>query len=91
MIYEYDLSVTLPRLTGPLREILDAELAGRNVVVEISSSWPMPNVNVWLKKPLSQKYVTDYPSLEYAYLGDPRNWLEHYIDIETGAMVAAKC
>lgn len=51
----------------------------------------MPNVNVWLKKPLSQKYATEYPSLEYAYLGDPRNWLEHYVDKEIGAMLAAKC
>ncbi|RKF47083.1 hypothetical protein [Paraburkholderia fungorum] len=91
MIYEYDLSVVLPRLTGSLREILDAELAGGNVIVEISSSWPMPNVNVWLKSPLGQKYARDYPSLEYTYLGDAMNWLEHYIDIEAGAMVAAKC
>ncbi|SKC83404.1 hypothetical protein SAMN05445504_3622 [Burkholderia sp. CF099] len=91
MIHEYDLSVVLPRLTGPLREILDTELSGGNVIVEISGSWPMPNVNVWLRKPLSQKYAANYPSLEYAYLGDPRNWLEHYIDREAGAMVAAKC
>lgn len=91
MIHEYDLSEILPRLTGPLREILDTELSGGNVIVEISSSWPMPNVNVWLRNPLSQKYAADYPSLEYSYLGDPRNWLEHYMDKETGAMVAAKC
>ncbi|WP_075358701.1 hypothetical protein [Caballeronia sordidicola] len=91
MIYEYDLSVILRRLSGPLREILDAELSGGNVIVEISSRWPMSNVNVWLKNPLSQKYATVYPSLEYAYLGDPRNWLVHYIDIETGAMIATKC
>lgn len=51
----------------------------------------MSNVNVWLKKPLGQKYAAAYPSLEYAYLGDPRNWLEHYIDVSTDAMVAAKC
>jgi hypothetical protein len=49
------------------------------------------NVNVWLKNPLSQKYVTVFPSLEYAYLGDPRNWLAQYMGIETGAMVTAKC
>ncbi|AUT66825.1 hypothetical protein [Paraburkholderia terrae] len=91
MSYEYDLSVLLPRLTGSLREILDAELSSGNAIVEISSGWPMSNVNVWLKNPLSQKYATEYPSLEYAYLGDPRNWLEHYIDIESGAMVAVKC
>ncbi|WMY07558.1 hypothetical protein [Paraburkholderia phenoliruptrix] len=91
MIYEHDLSVILPRLTGPLCEILDAELAGGNVIVEIASGWPMSNVNVWLKNPLSQKYANDYPSLQYAYLGDPKNWLEHYIDIDAGAMVAAKC
>ncbi|WP_322032828.1 hypothetical protein [Paraburkholderia sp. J76] len=91
MIHDYDLSVILPRLSGPLREILDAELSIGNVMVEVSSGWPMPNVNVWLKNPLSRKYVTNYPDLEYAYLDDPRNWLEHYIDTRIGAMVAAKC
>ncbi|AXF19051.1 hypothetical protein [Paraburkholderia caledonica] len=91
MIYEYDLSVILPRLTGPLREILDAELSSGNVIVEISSGWPMSNVNVWLKNPFGQKYATTFQSLEYTYLGDPRNWLEQYVDIETAAMVAAKC
>ncbi|MFL9885182.1 hypothetical protein PQR66_19220 [Paraburkholderia agricolaris] len=60
------------------------------VIVEVSGGWPMPNMNVWLKNPLGQKYATDYPRLEYTCLGDPRNWLEHCIDIETGAMVAAK-
>ncbi|WP_338299571.1 hypothetical protein [Pandoraea sputorum] len=91
MIYEYDLSVILPRLTGPLREILDAELAIGNTMIEISSRWPMPNVNIWLERPLSRKYVANYPDLEYAYLGDPKHWLEHYIDTKIGAMVAAVC
>ncbi|MDR6384022.1 hypothetical protein [Paraburkholderia caribensis] len=91
MIHDYDLSVILPRLTGPLREILDAELSIGNIVVEVSSGWPMPNVNVWLKNPMTRKYTTDYPELEYAYLGDPRNWLEHYMDTKIGAMVAARC
>lgn len=91
MIHDYDLSTILPRLTGPLREILDAELSVGNVMVEISSGWPMQNVNVWLKNPLSRKYIADYPDLEYTYLGDPRNWLEHYMDTRIGAMVAAKC
>ncbi|MEM5446100.1 hypothetical protein [Paraburkholderia guartelaensis] len=91
MIHDYDLSVILPRLSGPLREILDAELSIGNTMVEISSGWPMPNANVWLKNPLSRKYLAKYPDLEYAYLGDPRNWLEHYIDTQIGAMVAAKC
>jgi hypothetical protein len=91
MIHNYDLSVILPRLTGPLREILEAELSAGNSMVEISSGWPMPSVNVWLKDPLGEKYMADYPDLEYSYLGDPRNWLEQYVDITIGAMVAAKC
>lgn len=91
MIHEYDLAEILPRLTGPLRDILDAEISAGNVLVEVSSSWPMPNVNVWLKEPLTRKYADKYPQLEYTYLGDPRNWLEQYIDCEVGAMVAAKC
>lgn len=91
MIHDYDLSVILPRLSGPLREILDAELCIGNTMVEISSGWPMPNVNVWLKEPLGRKYAADYPDLEYTYLGDARQWLEQYVDTKTGAMVAAKC
>ncbi|MGF6569118.1 hypothetical protein ABH945_001194 [Paraburkholderia sp. GAS333] len=91
MIHGYDLSVVLPRLTGPLRQVLDAELSVGNVMVEVTSGWPMPNVNAWLKNPLSRKYVADYPNLEYAYLGGPRNWLEHYMDTRIGAMVAARC
>ncbi|AVA38163.1 hypothetical protein [Cupriavidus metallidurans] len=91
MINDYDLSVILPRLTGSLREMLDAELSTGNVIVEISSVWPMSNVNVWLRDPLGDKYVADYPKLKYSYIGDPRNWLEEYVDIEIGAMVAAKC
>ncbi|VCJ94867.1 hypothetical protein [Burkholderia pseudomallei] len=91
MIYEYDLQVILPRLTGPLREILDAEMAAGNVLVEISSCWPMPNVNVWLRNPLTRKYLARYPQLEYSYLGDPKHWLDQYVDRDVGAMVAAKC
>ena len=91
MIHDYDLSVILPRLSGPLREILDAELCIGNAMVEISSGWPMPNVNVWLKEPLGRKYAADYPDLGYTYLGDARQWLEQYVDTKTGAMVAAKC
>lgn len=91
MIHDYDLSVILPRLSGPLREILDAELSIGNAMVEISSGWPMPNVNVWLKEPLGRKYAADYPDVDYTYLGDARQWLEQYVDTKTGAMVAAKC
>jgi hypothetical protein len=91
VIYDYDLSVILPRLTGPLREILDAEVSAGNVMVEVSSCWPMPNVNVWFRDPLTRNYADRYPQLEYRYLGDPRNWLEEYIDRENGAMVAARC
>jgi hypothetical protein len=45
----------VPRLTGPLREIPDAELSVRNVVVEVSSSSLMPSVahkrssRVWIE------------------------------------------
>lgn len=60
-------------------------------MVEVSSGWPMPNATVWLQNPMSRKYSADYPDLEYAFLGDPRNWLVHYLDIQIGAMVAAKC
>lgn len=91
MLYEHDLKEILPKLKGPLREIQDAEIAAGNEMVEISSKWPMPEVNVWFKNPLTDQYKKLYPSLQYNYLGDPKNWLEEYIDKDNGAMVAAKC
>lgn len=65
-------------------------IAAGNEMVEIASGWPMPEVNVWLSKPLTDKYKEKYPGLKYTYLGDPKNWLEDYSDKENGAMVAAK-
>ncbi|MEC7608789.1 MAG: hypothetical protein VX964_01325 [Verrucomicrobiota bacterium] len=91
MIYEYDCKAVLSRLKGPLKEILDAEMAAGNEILEISSKWPMPEVNVWFKNPLTDKYEKAYPSLQYSFLGDPKNWLEEYVDDVNGAMVAAKC
>lgn len=91
MIYEYDLNEILPRLVGPLRKIFDAEILAGNVIDEISSTWPMSKVNIWFKNPLTDKYRKIYPQLKYSYLGDPRNWLEDYIDQENCAMIAAKC
>jgi hypothetical protein len=91
MIYDYDLKEILSKLKGPLKEILDAEIAAGNEMVEISSNWPMSEVNVWFKYPLTDKYKNSYPSLQYSYLGDPRNWLEEYMDNDNNAMVAAKC
>lgn len=91
MIHEYDLKEILPRLKGALKEILDAEIAAGNEMVEISSGWPMPQVNVWFRQPLTNKYKQLHPSLQYSYLGDPKNWLEEYVDKVNGAMVAAKC
>ncbi len=90
MLYENDLRDFLPRLKGPLKDILDAEIALGNEIVEISSGWPMSKVNVWFKNPLTDKYANSYPSIQYNYLNDVKNWLEEYIDKENGAMVAAK-
>jgi hypothetical protein len=55
MIHEYDLKEILPRLKGPLKNILDAEITAGNEIVEISSGWPMPQVNVWFGRPLTDK------------------------------------
>ena len=42
-VYDYDLKEILPRLQGPLRELLDAETAAGNTITEVSASWPMKN------------------------------------------------
>lgn len=87
-VYDYDLKVILPRLQGPLRELLDAEVAAGNVIMEISSKWPMKQANVWLARRFCESYESRYPTLRYRYLGDPKNWIEEYVDQERGLLVA---
>ncbi|MGP3790677.1 hypothetical protein [Pseudomonas sp. B392_1p] len=87
-ISEYDLKEILPRVQGPLKELLDVELSCGNSVAEISSGWPMREANVWLSKRFHRSYQEQYPNLKYSYLGDPKNWIEEYIDSELGLMVA---
>jgi hypothetical protein len=87
-VYDYDLQEILPRLQGPLRELLDQEIAAGNVMVEISAPWPMKRANVWLAKRFHKDYAAQFPTLRYRYLGDPKNWIEEYIDAELQVMVA---
>lgn len=87
-ISEYDLKEILPRVQGTLKELLDAELSFGNSIVEISSVWPMEKANIWLSKRFRRGYQEQYPNLKYSYLGDPKNWIEEYIDSELGLMVA---
>lgn len=87
-ISEYDLKEILPRVQGPLKKLLDAELSCGNSVVEISSGWPMREANVWLSKRFHRNYQEQYTNLKYTFLGDPKNWIEEYIDSELGLMVA---
>lgn len=87
-ISEYDLKEILPRVQGPLKELLDAEISFGNSIAEISSVWPMKKANIWLSKRFQRGYQERYPNLKYSYLGDPKNWIEEYIDSELGLMVA---
>ena len=87
-ISEYDLKEILPRVQGPLKELLEAELTCGNSIAEISSAWPMKKANIWLSKRFQRDYQEQYPNLKYSYLGDPKNWIEEYIDSELGLMVA---
>jgi hypothetical protein len=87
-VYEYDLKEILPRLEGPLRDLLDLEVAAGNFIQEISAPWPMKRANVWLAKRFHTDYAAHFPALRYRYLGDPKNWIEEYIDVERDLMVA---
>ncbi|TDR79730.1 hypothetical protein [Paludibacterium purpuratum] len=87
-VYTYDLEIILPRVVGPLREILELELKAGNSVQEVAVPWPMKQANVWLAQRFHKDYAADYPSLRYTYLGDPRNWIEEYVDVENQIMVA---
>lgn len=87
-VYQYDVEVILPPFIGPLKEILDAEIRQGNSVVEVSEGWPMKIANAWLAKRFHRDYKDMYPSLRYEYLGDPKNWIEDYIDVGNGLMVA---
>ena len=59
-------------------------------MVEISAGWPRKNVNVWLKNPITDRYVVSHPKLDYRYFGDPKTWLEEYVDAENEGMIAVK-
>ena len=48
----------------------------------------MKKGNIWLSKRFQRDYQEQYPNLKYSYLGDPKNWIEEYIDSELGLMVA---
>ena len=87
-VYEYDLKEILPRLKGPLKEILDREISAGNSITEISAVWPMKNANIWLSQRFHDDYTIQFSNLHYKYLGDPKNWIEEYIDIEGGFMLA---
>jgi len=87
-VYVHDLEEILPRVVGPLREILDFELHAGNSIQEVAAPWPMKQANVWLAQRFHKDYAADFPSLRYTYLGDPRNWIEEYVDVENQLMVA---
>lgn len=86
-----NLQEALSELKGPLKQILENEIAAGNQVVEVAHQWPMSGINIWLKEPLTDKYVKQYPSLEYHYRADPKYWLEDYTDNDIEAMLAATC
>lgn len=87
-ILDYDLKEILPRLTGPLRIVLDRELAAGNTIAEIAAPWPMKHCNVWLAERFQADYAPEFPTLAYRWLGDPENWIEEYVDVERACMVA---
>lgn len=89
MVYQYDIDMLLPKLTGPIREIVDSEIKNGNILAEVATAWPMQHVNVWFKKPFTATYRDKYPDITYCKLNDPKNWFEHYADEENGFMVAA--
>jgi hypothetical protein len=86
--YDYELKEILPRVQGPLRELLDREISSGNSIVQISGGWPMRNANVWLARRFHQDYTSMFPGLAYSYFGDPKNWIEEYVDAERSLMVA---
>jgi hypothetical protein len=89
MVTKSDLDEIIPRITGELKAMLESELSLGNEIVEVAGGWPFPNANVWLKDKFKAKYDS-HNTLEYHYLGDPKNWLEHYANREIGAMVAVR-
>lgn len=87
-IYDYDLKEILPKIQGPIREILEQDLALGNTIVEFSESWPLKGGNVWLAFGFQKDYSQEYPSLTYRFIGDPRQWLEEYADFDRGILIA---
>jgi len=89
MITQYDLDEIIPRITGELKIVLESELSLGNEIAEVAGGWPFSKANVWLKYRFKGKY-DELNTLNYHFLGDPKNWLEHYENKDIEAMVAVR-
>jgi hypothetical protein len=78
------------RLSGPIKEILAAELAAGNQIVQASDDWPTENANVILRDPFAQDYRPLYPTLTYTFDNDPHYWRDAYLDKENQAFIAVR-
>lgn len=76
-------------ISQPIEEILNAEIAYGNKIVESSQGWPdKESTLILLEKPFHKTYSTD--KLEYRDINDPHYWKEEYIDKSNAQTIACK-
>ena len=78
------------RLSGPIKEILTAELAAGNQIIQASDDWPTSKANIILENQFAKDYRTVYPNLKYMFDNDPHYWRDAYLDKENQEFIAVK-
>ena len=75
-------------MSWPIKEILAAEIAAGNQIVQASDEWPTQNANITLEYKFAKDYSTLYPNLEYWFDNDPHYWRDAYYDEENQEFIA---
>ena len=73
----------IKKITGALKDILDAELRAGNWVKETWHDWPSPGtVAVALSRPFLTPIKKDIPGIVFKRQNDLHYWKAHYFDTD---------
>lgn len=81
----------LQQLCPELRQMLDAELAAGNEIVETHSGWPrQSSIFVSLKRPFSVPWPNLPPGIVHRDVNDPHWWKAEYVHELTGHILVCR-
>ena len=78
------------RVTGPLRDVIKAEIAFGNRIVEVWENWPPESLAIMLGDPFKQKPKSLPSSIVYRDLNDTHYWKSEYYDSENKLLLACQ-